>query len=153
MLSRVLVVASVAWLGALLLAPMAIASNGYVTSAGAAGLYSAGARICHQRPERCFWIHGRPMPVCARCTGLYAGAAVAGPLTLLLASRLSTRRARTLATVAAVPTLVTWGTEMAGLIHPTNAVRFAAALPLGFVAAWLVVSTLSPGARTTHKDP
>jgi uncharacterized membrane protein len=123
-----------------------------VLAAGAVGLYAAGARICHQRPERCFRIHGRPMPVCARCSGLYAGAAFAAPFALVWAARLSTRRARLAAAVAALPTLVTWSLEMAGLAHPSNTARFVAALPLGCVAAWLVISTLSPPATTVPND-
>ena len=131
------------WLAAILLAPLAIGSDRSVLSVGAAGLYAAGARICHQRPDRCFWIHGRAMPVCARCSGLYAGAALAAPLALVWAAQLSGRRARAVAAAAALPTLITWSLEAAGLAHPSNAVRFVAALPLGCVAAWLVVSTMT----------
>jgi len=151
MLLRALVVASVAWLAAILIAPLAILSDRPVLAAGAVGLYAAGSRICHQRPDRCFRIHGRPMPVCARCSGLYAGAAFAAPLALFWAARLSTRRARLTAAAAALPTLVTWSLEMAGLAHPSNLARFVAALPLGCVAAWLVVSTMSGGSHARHK--
>lgn len=28
---------------------------------------------CHQRPDRSFSIHGKQFPVCARCTGVFAG--------------------------------------------------------------------------------
>jgi uncharacterized membrane protein len=154
MLSRVLATAAVLWLAAILLAPLAIASNRRVLAAGAVGLYASGARICHQRPDRCFRIDGRPMPVCARCTGLYAGAAIAAPLALVWAARPSGRRARAVAAAAALPTAITWAIEMAGLAHPSNLVRFVAALPLGCVAAWLVVSTLPHGPRLQlqHKD-
>ena len=147
MLVRALVIAALAWVAALILAPLAIASNRAVLSLGAAGVYAAGARICHQRPDRCFRIHDLPMPVCARCTGLYTGAAAAAPLALLFASGLSSRRARRIAAVAALPTLLTWGLEIAGLAHPSNIVRAIAALPLGAAAAWLVLATLSHGPR------
>jgi uncharacterized membrane protein len=152
MLSRVLVAASAAWLTAILLAPLAIASDRPALAAGAVGVYAAGARICHQRPDRCFWMHGRPMPVCARCSGLYAGAAIAAPLALVWAARLSGRRARLVMAAAMLPTLVTWSLEMAGRAHPSNIVRFVAALPLGLVAAWLVLSTVSQGAPPHHED-
>ena len=36
--------------------------------------YAAGSIVCHQIPERSFHIAGVQLPVCARCTGLYAGA-------------------------------------------------------------------------------
>jgi uncharacterized membrane protein len=152
MLSRLLAGAAVLWLVAILLAPLAIPSDRTAVAAGAASLYATGARICHQRPERCFWIHGRPMPVCARCAGLYAGAAFAAPLALVWAAQLSGRRARLIAAAAALPTLVTWTLEMAGLAHPSNTVRLIAGLPLGFAVAWLVLSTMSHGRRLNHKD-
>jgi uncharacterized membrane protein len=150
MLPRLLAGAAVVWLTAILVAPLAIASDRPALSIGAVGLYAAGARICHQRPDRCFRIQGRPMPVCARCSGLYAGAAFAAPLALVWAARLSGRRARLVAAAAALPTAMTWSLEIAGLAHPSNLVRFVAALPLGLVAAWLVVSTLSDGVRAHH---
>jgi uncharacterized membrane protein len=31
------------------------------------------ARTCHQMADRSWWIGGRPMAVCARCFGIYAG--------------------------------------------------------------------------------
>ena len=31
--------------------------------------------VCHQDPERSFWILGTPIAVCARCLGIYLGAA------------------------------------------------------------------------------
>ena len=37
--------------------------------------------------------------------------------------------------VAALPTAITWGLEFAGVAGFSNAVRFIAALPLGFAAA------------------
>ena len=150
MIVRALVAAALLWVAVILLAPIAIASRHGAVSLGAAGVYAAGARVCHQRSERCFWIQGRPMPVCARCTGLYAGAAVAGPLALFLAAGLSSRRARLAVALAALPTVISWGIEFAGLAHPSNSVRMIAALPLGFVVAWLVISTLSDGARPSQ---
>lgn len=153
MIVRVLVAAALAWVVAILLAPLAIASRQGALSLGAATVYAAGARVCHQRSERCFWIQGRPMPVCARCTGLYAGAAIAGPLALFLAAGVSSRRARVTAALTALPTVITWGIEVAGLAHPSNSVRAIAALPLGFAVAWLVASTLTqhPGPTADHK--
>lgn len=117
------------WLAALFLAP--------------ALLMPVGAVICHQRPERSFVLDGRQMPVCARCTGLYAGAAFAVPLALLAASAIATSRARAIALVASLPTGITWSLEFFGVAHFSNAIRFVAALPLGAAAAWLVLGVLS----------
>lgn len=117
------------WLAALILAP--------------AVMMPIGALICHQRPERSFFLEGRQVPVCARCTGLYTGAAVAVPLALLAAASIAPNRARTIALVASLPTAITWSLEFAGLGHFSHATRFAAALPLGATAAWLVLGVLA----------
>jgi uncharacterized membrane protein len=139
-LGRTLVAAAVIWVAAIVVSPLAIDAHQPAASLAAAGVYAAGSRICHQRPDRCFRLHGRPMPVCARCTGLYASAAVAAPLALLFAAGVSTRRARLTALAAALPTVLSWTLEMAGLVQPSNLARAIAALPLGFVAAWLVIA-------------
>src|SRR5262249_922300 len=49
-------------------------------SAFALVVYAVGAVVCHQLPDRSFHLLGRQLPVCARCTGIYAGAAVAAIL-------------------------------------------------------------------------
>jgi uncharacterized membrane protein len=98
--------------------------------------------ICHQRPERSFFVAGTQLPVCARCTGLYLGAALAVPLALLITSRVPASRARLALVVAALPTALTWILEFAGGIPFSNAARFIAALPLGYAAAWLVVAVI-----------
>jgi len=45
-----------------------------------------GYAACHQIPERSYWVGGRPMPLCARCTGSYLGA-LAGLALLVLTGR------------------------------------------------------------------
>ena len=107
-------------------------------------LFPAGHFLCHQRPDRSFFVHGHQLPVCARCTGLYAGAAIGAPIALLTAAAMSSARARLVLGVAALPTLVTWSLEFAGIVPFSNVARFAAALPLGVAAAWLVLGVLRP---------
>lgn len=104
--------------------------------------FAAGHFICHQRPERSFFLHGHQLPVCARCTGLYAGAALAGPIAIALGASLSRQRARLLLGAAALPTLITWSLEFANAEPFSNVWRFVAALPLGFAAAWLVLGEI-----------
>lgn len=40
-------------------------------------LYSTGHGVCHQIPDRCLSHEALTMPLCARCTGIYLGAAFA----------------------------------------------------------------------------
>ena len=39
-------------------------------------IFAAGGLVCHQRPERSFFVDGHQLPVCARCTGLYLSGAL-----------------------------------------------------------------------------
>ena len=134
-----------AWLLLLAAAP-------FLTTPAAGVLYTAGALICHQLPERSFHLQGIQLPVCARCIGLYGGAAagsVAGAVTIArrwLARRphLWTRSMKWLATgVAAAPTLATFALEWGFGWPMSNDMRAVAALPLGFAVAFVVVSALA----------
>ena len=129
-------VAAASWLLVIILAP--------------AAAFAAGHFICHQRPERSFFFHGRQLLVCARCTGLYAGAAIAAPLAIAIGASLSRDRARWLLGSLALPTAITWSLEFSGLIAFSNLSRFIAALPLGFAAAWLVLGEIGAPAPIPH---
>jgi len=40
-------------------------------------LYQVGSAICHQLPERSFFVYETQMPLCARCSGIYLGMFIA----------------------------------------------------------------------------
>ena len=151
----VLVVGACAWaMGIYAASRLALVSP--AGSGMAAVLYTAGALVCHQRPERSFHVAGAQMPVCARCTGLYVGGAIG-----LLAWRIwrratggrrwgtgrggvTTTQALGAVAVASVPTAVTVVTAVIGWWDPSNAGRAGFALPLG-VAAGAVVGAVVAG--------
>jgi uncharacterized membrane protein len=115
-------------------------------------MYAVGSMVCHQRPERSFHVWGAQLPVCARCTGIYVGAAVfvVARAVQTSADRVgeSLARRRRLALVAAIPTIATLVYEWTTGDMPSNATRFAAGLPLGAVVSWLVLRA-SPEPRPT----
>jgi uncharacterized membrane protein len=130
------------WAAALLLAPLALHANSS-SSAAAAMLYEVASRICHQRPERSFHLAGVQLPVCARCIGLYvSGAAAALAASIGPAGARSPVTTRNALLLAAVPTALTVGIEIAGFAHTTNIVRVFSALPLGAAAGWIFVRSL-----------
>ena len=133
-----LAIAACAWLLLLLSAPLAAA--GVQVSAAT---YALGSFICHQQSARSFHLHGAQLPVCARCSGLYASAACGALAWLALGTRvrLDTTRLRTVLVASAVPTVVTWSGEAAGLLQPTNLARAIAALPLGLAVGAAVIAT------------
>jgi uncharacterized membrane protein len=137
-LAGLLLLAMMAW-------PVSLAAAVAVRQAGAvprwtSALYAVASRICHQRPERSFFTGAVQWPVCGRCSGLYLAAPFGAGLALL-ARRGGTdaRRARWLAAVASLPTLVTFVLEISGATHVPNLTRAAAAVPLGAAIGWLLM--------------
>lgn len=59
----------VLWLAAVVAAPL-LRRGGPRWSAL---FYAVFAPVCHQRPERSFFLNGFPLAVCGRCFGIYAG--------------------------------------------------------------------------------
>jgi uncharacterized membrane protein len=120
-------VLAISWVVLLVAAP--VAALGAPLSAAA---YALGALLCHQRAERSFHIDSAQLPVCARCFGIYAGAVLG---LLLRGVHPSAADLRAVLVAAAIPTLVTWGSEVAGLWSASNLARFLSALPLGAAVA------------------
>jgi uncharacterized membrane protein len=126
---------STAWLLAILTAP-------WLPTALSASIYSVGSLVCHQLPERSFHLGGFQLPVCARCVGIYSGAAIGALGASVIRLAAIPRRARQIMGLAALPTAITVVLESAGLWPTTNIVRAAAGFPLGLVAALVVTSVL-----------
>jgi uncharacterized membrane protein len=140
-----LVGASATWVAALIAAPFAATRAHFWPPlyAFAVAVYGVGATICHQLPARSFRLWGAQMPVCARCTGIYVGAALAAVVAAAPADARAGRPgpfgARSLLFVAALPSLATLVFEWTTGQAPSNLIRAAAGLPLGAAVAWLLV--------------
>ncbi|HEV2707518.1 MAG TPA: DUF2085 domain-containing protein [Pyrinomonadaceae bacterium] len=113
-------------------------AEGHETLAGV--LYMSFGTVCHQMPERSFYLFGFPLAVCARCLGLYVGAA-AGVLLYPAVRRLerSDVPARGWLLVAAVPTSFDFALGLFGIWANTHLSRFLTASLLGAVAAFYIV--------------
>ena len=100
-------------------------------------LHRAFAFVCHQRPDRTFSLFGFPIAVCARCLGIYLGAAIG----LLL--RTSRSLALRLLFAAAALNALDAATELAGLHGNWMPLRFVLGALLGSAAALLISSSLT----------
>ena len=92
--------------------------------------------VCHQRPERSFWIFGAPVPICARCLGIYMGAASG------LLMRTSRSIAMRLLIAAVLINVLDAVTEVVGVHGNWMAVRFGLGLALGTAGALLISSSM-----------
>jgi uncharacterized membrane protein len=117
-------------------------------------VYAAGSVLCHQLPERSFFLDGHQLPVCARCTGLYLGAIgglVAWPAVRVLRGwRGWTPTPRTAAwwvAAAGAPTVVTFATGVLGVWDGSNVIRAALALPFGLAAGAVVAAVATKDLR------
>jgi uncharacterized membrane protein len=140
------------WVAALLAAPAGLARSG---SLAAVFVYEIGALVCHQRPERSFHLAGVPMPVCARCVGLYGSAAVGALIAWLgsapMIAPLLDPRARLILIVVAAPTVLSVVAEWLTQLHPPGAVRAILGVPLGVYLGWVFVRSLR--AQTFAPEP
>lgn len=138
--------AVVAWAAVIFIAPL----EAHLGTAA----YLVGSMICHQIPDRSFHLASAQLPVCARCTGLYVGA-LTGVIAWFGVSRRAVRSenrdlasvsraaAPRLLIVAALPTLVSAATAIAGWWDPGNAVRATLAAPLGAAVSAVVAAGLA----------
>ena len=159
LLQRAFLAGSALWVAALPLAAFAASrpSAPSIVYAFALSVYAIGHVVCHQLPVRSFHLWSASLPVCARCTGIYLGAA-ATAIAIAVArrrrlaeARLVRRsakreggsakaggRARLILLVAFVPTAVTLAFEWSTGVMPANWIRALAGLPLGAAVAWAI---------------
>jgi uncharacterized membrane protein len=105
-------------------------------------------------PERSFFIDGRQLPVCARCTGLYlsGGAGMLGWV-LWKAARgwrsftLSPRTALAIVIAAGVPTALSYATGVIGVWDGSNVTRALLAVPLGLSGGAVVAAVATKDLR------
>jgi uncharacterized membrane protein len=148
-LRPILVAAPVVWIVALVTAVFVASrpSVGVPVYVLSAAVYEIGSLVCHQLPKRSFYFWGAQLPVCARCTGIYVGAAASA----LVATRMGEApqrqlwdRAKELLLLGAMPTAVTLFYEWFSGSMPGHWIRAAAGFPLGAIVMLIVLAAATP---------
>ena len=129
-------------------------------------IYRTFSFLCHQIPERSFFIAEHQFAVCARCTGLYAGFTLATFVYPLVRSlRLIEAPPRKWLFMAAAPLAIDFTLGFLGIWENTHFSRFATGTLLGAVAVFYVMpglmdlslrewrSTKGPAGRKTGHKP
>ena len=134
---------------AIIAAPLAQANNHF---AFAAPIYKTFSYLCHQIPERSFHLAGHQFAVCSRCTGLYAGFALA---TLSYPLFRSLPRTDTPPIIwlfaSAIPLAFDFGLTYFGIWQNNHFTRFTTGALFGAVAAIYVVPGVVEVAATLSR--
>lgn len=97
--------------------------------------------VCHQNPERSFFVFGYPLGVCARCTGIYLGMLI---LTILypLAKHTgdNSTPSKYYLIASLIPIVLDGGTQLPGLRESFNELRFIT----GFIFGGALIFYLIP---------
>jgi uncharacterized membrane protein len=104
------------------------------------GIYGAFSTLCHQLPERSYFIGGHKLAVCARCTGIYAGFT----LTLLLYPLIRSLRntgfpPRAWLLLAAIPLAIDFSLTFFGIWENTHTSRLLTGALLGSATVFYVM--------------
>ncbi|CAN5810502.1 hypothetical protein BH18ACI4_BH18ACI4_14460 [soil metagenome] len=134
------VVGALLFIGLLVAAPLAQA-NGLEWFSFA--VYEAFSHVCHQTPERSFYIAGYPLAVCARCTGLYIGFAAAVAFYPVMTSLRRTHAPeRKWLFIAAAPLAIDFALGFFGIWENTHLSRLLTGALLGAVSAFFIMPGL-----------
>jgi uncharacterized membrane protein len=104
------------------------------------GIYGAFGMMCHQLPDRSYFISGHKLAVCSRCTGIYAGFA----LTLLLYPLFRSLRntffpPRIYLLLAAIPLVIDFALTFFGVWENTHTSRLLTGALIGSVVVFYVM--------------
>ena len=136
----IVVLGSVLITTAIIAAPLALSSGHLLW---ALPIYHGFSLVCHQIPERSFFIAGHPFAVCARCFGLYAGFTLATIAYPLISSLKKTDAPpRRWLFLAAVPLVIDYALGLFGIWNNTHSSRFITGALLGSVAVFYTMPGL-----------
>jgi uncharacterized membrane protein len=131
---------TLAILAFIIAAPLAQA-NGH--PAFAVAIYKTFSFVCHQIPERSFHLVGYKFAVCSRCTGIYAGLAIAVLSYPLIRSFEDTQTPSLIwLFLAAAPLAIDWSLGYFSIWQNNHASRFATGFLLGAVTVFYILPGL-----------
>jgi uncharacterized membrane protein len=106
-------------------------------------IYRGFSYVCHQIPERSFFLAEHQLAICSRCTGLYLGFTITLLCYPLFKSlRQTTTPERKWLFIATVPMVIDVGLTLFGIWENTHSTRFATGALLGGVAVLYVMPGL-----------
>ncbi|AIJ05430.1 hypothetical protein JH146_0581 [Methanocaldococcus bathoardescens] len=105
-------------------------------------LYTIYSTICHQMPQRSYFIFEHKMAVCARCFGIYTGFLI-GMFIYPFLKKLNDFKTpnKWYLIIALTPLVVDGTTQLIGLRESFNELRFVTGFIAGFVGVFYILPT------------
>ncbi len=144
------------------IAGLAAAAGAFCAVVVAAPMVEASGRVvgswirlalsptCHQIADRCLDLGSGPLPVCARCAGLYAGGFLG--LAVSAVSGATVRPALRWLAIAAAPSIVDFALGLVDLPTLANWPRFTVALVPGLLFGLLVADAVAEVVSEAGRD-
>jgi len=114
-----------------------------------------GSLVCHQIPERTIYIDGKPLPLCARDTGIYLGIFIALIYCIvrgkLKADKLPSTRNGILLVLLTVPMMIDAVSSYASVRQTDNTIRLVTGLFFGMPIALLLIPAANYKVYGTNK--
>jgi uncharacterized membrane protein len=92
--------------------------------------YIFGDLLCHQKPERSFFLNGNQMPFCSRCTAIWVGLTIGLTLMLFYVIELN-ERFMAIVILSLVPIGIDGIGQLLGFWESTNLIRVITGLIVG----------------------
>ena len=137
----ILAVILILWLGGIIIAPVFASSGIYWQRRIARLLYFLYQPVCHQFPNRSFFIHSYPFTVCVRCFAVYLCGLVLAVYYLFRHS-IKMLKLSSYAIIAIFP-LLDFILEKLNLYHNLIFLRFITGGMLGFILFHLLIVGIS----------
>lgn len=103
--------------------------------------------MCHGMPRRSLELFGTPMPLCARCVGIYAGMLL-GILAFWAVPLMREKIMRGVALAAVTPLAIDGLTQLTGLRESTNPLRLATGVVAGLAFGLWILSAVERRGRS-----
>jgi uncharacterized membrane protein len=135
-----IVLALIAAIPTFILSASALCS--YAIAQGASMKWRLAFRVmCHGIERRCFTLFDVPMPICARCVGVYGGL-LFGVALFWIVPFLRERVMRSVAIAAVIPLAIDGLTQLARLRESNNSLRLATGLMAGMAFGLWALSAI-----------
>lgn len=109
--------------------------------------------LCHTIESRSFHLGGVPMPICARCTGLYVGFLIGIGLFAAVGKLRESPIPSALVIALVLPLVIDGVTQALGLRTSGNELRFLTGVLAGSAGLAWVMNRIEISARSTEMQP